>query len=263
MKKILVTGSNGQLGRCLQDAVENANNPEFQFLFLDKNHLDISRSELVETFFFSNQVDYCINCAAYTQVDKAEIEVEEAFRVNSDAVQYLARECAEQGAVLIHISTDYVFDGKIEEPYFPYDKPNPINVYGKSKLEGERFAMELNPKTIIIRTSWLYSQYGKNFYTTMVKLMREKQELKVVDDQTGKPTHAKDLANFILNIIQSGDTRYGIRHFTGSDKMTWYEFALKIAKENGFKTKISPIPTSEYPTPAERPKWSVLEDDES
>jgi len=258
MKKVLVTGANGQLGKCLQDAVRQSSAPGYQFLFLDKSQLDISRKELVETFFFANKIDYCVNCAAYTAVDLAETEVEQAFKINSDGVKFLAEECAEQKATLIHISTDYVFDGKSFEPYLPDDKPNPINVYGKSKLEGEKWARELNPKTFIIRTSWVYSQYGKNFYTTMLSLMKERDEINVVSDQTGKPTNAKDLAEYIVKIITNHDENYGIRHFTGAEQMSWYEFAKKIAAENSFSTKINPIPTSQYPTPAKRPMWSVL-----
>lgn len=258
MKKILVTGSNGQLGKCLQDAV-NAQNPEgFQFIFLDRTQLDITQKELVESFFFANQIDFCVNCAAYTAVDLAETEVEQAFKANSDAVKFLAEECAEQNATLIHVSTDYVFDGTKTEPYLPTDQTNPINVYGKSKLAGENQAIELNPKSIVIRTSWVYSQYGKNFYTTMVRLMQERDELNVVSDQIGKPTDANDLAKYILELIVRNDTNYGIRHFSGSEQMSWFEFAQKIATENGFKTKINPILTSQYPTPAKRPMWSVL-----
>lgn len=259
MKKILVTGANGQLGKCLKDLVEQTPTPGFQFLFMDRSRLDISREELVETFFFSNKIDVCVNCAAFTAVDLAETEAEEAFKVNSDGVKFLAKECKEQDSRLIHISTDYVFDGNNDKPYSTDDHTNPINVYGKSKLEGERLAMEFNPKTIVIRTSWVYSPYGKNFYTTMLKLMQEKEEINVVNDQIGKPTSAQDLAKYILEIILSEDSDFGIRNFTGNEIMTWYEFALKIAKENGFSIRINPIPTSDYPTPAKRPRWSVLE----
>lgn len=258
MKRILVTGANGQLGRCLKDFVMKSDNIEFQFVFMDKQQLDITRKELIETFFFSNKIDYCINCAAYTNVDLAETEVEKAFSVNSDGPAFLAEECKEQGAVLIHISTDYVFDGNTDYPYLPDDLPNPINVYGKSKLEGERRASNQNPKTIIVRTSWLYSQYGKNFYTTMLRLMAEKDELNVVSDQIGKPTDANDLAEFLYHLVESGQSEPKIYHFAGKEQMSWFEFAQKIAKENGFKTKINPIPTAQYPTPAARPKWSVL-----
>ncbi|NLN33426.1 MAG: dTDP-4-dehydrorhamnose reductase [Flavobacteriaceae bacterium] len=258
MKTVLVTGANGQLGRCLQDYVNENPHPEFQFLFMDRARLDVSKKEIVETFFFSNQIDFCINCAAYTAVDQAESDAENAFKANADAVKHLAEECNEQNAILIHISTDYVFDGESSEPYLPDDSTNPINVYGKSKLEGERWALEKNLKTIVIRTSWVYSQYGKNFYTTMMRLMAEREELNVVSDQIGKPTDANDLAAYIHQLILSNDEDYGIRHFSGPEQMSWYEFAQKIARENGFKTKINPIPTSEYPTPAKRPMWSVL-----
>lgn len=258
MKKILVTGSNGQLGKCLKDAVEQNHIEGYQFLFLSREELDITQKDLVETFFFSNKIDYCINCAAYTAVDLAESEVELAFKVNSDAVKFLAEECEEQDATLIHISTDYVFDGTKKTPYLPKDATNPINVYGKSKLEGERWALKINPKSIVIRTSWVYSQYGKNFYTTMLRLMEERNELNIVSDQIGKPTDANDLAKYILEIISSNDTNYGIRNFAGNEIMSWYDFAKKILLENGFTTQISPIPTSQYPTPAKRPMWSVL-----
>lgn len=258
MKRILVTGSNGQLGKCLQDAVELNPIEGHRFLFLTKDELDITQKELVETFFFSNKVDFCVNCAAYNDVDLAETEVEQAFKTNSDGVKFLAEECREQDATLIHLSSNYVFDGTKKTPYLSKDVPNPTNVYGKSKLEGEKWSMDLNPKSIIIRTSWVYSQYGKNFYTTMLRLMSERDELNIVYDQIGKPTDANDLANYILELIQSKNPEYGIRNFSGNQIMSWYDFAKKIAAENGFSTKINPIPTSDYPTPAERPMWSVL-----
>lgn len=259
MKKVLVTGANGQLGKCLKDAADQHPLSGFQFLFLDREQLDISKKELVETFFFTNKIDVCVNCAAYTNVDLAETEVESAFKINSDGVKFLAEECEEQNARLIHISTDYVFDGNNKKPYTTNDQTNPINVYGKSKLQGEKWALELNPKTIVIRTSWVYSQYGKNFYTTMLRLMNEKDELNVVSDQTGKPTDANDLAKYILELIKNNDQNYGVRNFAGKEIMSWYDFAKKIAEEHNFKTKINPIPTSAYPTPAKRPMWSVLE----
>ena len=259
MKKVLVTGANGQLGKCLQDVVNQFQPSNYQFLFLNRSELDISNKELVESFFFSNKIDYCVNCAAYTAVDLAETEAEAAFKANSDAVKYLAVECVEQDATLIQISTDYVFDGEKTEPYLPEDRTNPINVYGKSKLEGERWALELNPKSIVIRTSWVYSPYGKNFYTTMLRLMAERDELNIVSDQIGKPTDARDLAQYIYDLILSQDSHYGIRNFSGNEVMSWYDFAKKIAEENGFSTKLNPIPTSQYPTPAKRPMWSVLE----
>lgn len=258
MKKVLITGANGQLGKCIQDAILTYPIDGFQFLFCDRLQLDISQKELVETFFFINQIDICVNCAAYTSVDLAETEAEQAFKINSDAVKFLAQECKEQNAILIHISTDYVFDGTSIEPYTAKDKTNPINVYGKSKLEGEKWALEINPQSIVIRTSWLYSQYGKNFYTTMLGLMKSRDELNVVSDQIGKPTNANDLARYVLEVISKNDTNYGIRNYSGTEIMSWYDFAKKIAAENGFSTKINPIPASAYPTPAKRPMWSVL-----
>lgn len=258
MKKILVTGANGQLGKCLQDVVNEAKDSRFQFLFFDRSQLDISNQGLVESFFFANKIDFCVNCAAYTAVDLAETEVEQAFKINADAVRYLADQTAEQGAKFIHVSTDYVFDGTARTPYLTTDEPNPINVYGKSKWAGEKWALDLNPQSFVIRTSWVYSDYGKNFYTTMTKLMAERDELNVVADQIGKPTHAKDLAQYIYDLIQKDSTDFGLHHFSGNEQMSWYEFAQKIAKENSFTTKINPIPTSDYPTPAKRPMWSVL-----
>lgn len=259
MKKVLITGANGQLGKCLQDAVLENPVVGFQFLFCDRTQLDISQKEVVEAFFFSNQIDICVNCAAYTAVDLAETETELAFKINSDAVKFLAEECKEQNAKFIHVSTDYVFDGKSNKPYTVADQTNPINVYGKSKLDGEKWALEINPKTIVIRTSWVYSRYGKNFYSTMLRLMQEKDELNIVSDQVGKPTNANDLAKYILEIISSDDSNYGIRNYSGNEIMSWYDFARKIAQENEFSTKINPIPTSAYPTPAKRPMWSVLD----
>lgn len=259
MKKVLITGANGQLGRCLKDAVSQNPVEGYQFLFLTREDLDISQKELVETFFFSNKIDFCVNCAAYTAVDLAETEVEQAFKINSDGVKFLAEECDEQAITLIHISTDYVFDGTQNTPYLPETPTNPINVYGKSKLAGENWVLQSSPKSIIIRTSWVYSQYGKNFYTTMVRLMQERDELNVVSDQIGKPTDANDLAKYIVHIISSKDENYGIRNFAGNEVMSWYDFAKKIAAENNFKTRIHPIPTSAYPTPAKRPMWSVLD----
>lgn len=258
MKTILVSGANGQLGQSIQEVISDFNQDEFRFLFLNRSQLDVGNREVVDSFFFSNKIDYCINCAAYTAVDLAETEVEQAFQINADAVKYLAQACAEQASTLIHISTDYVFDGSKQEAYLPSDTPNPINVYGKSKLLGEQYALEFNPKSFVVRTSWVYSPYGKNFYTTMLRLMAEREELNIVSDQIGKPTDARDLARYLLSLIWDNRTDYGIHHFSGQEQMSWFEFAQKIAQENGLTTRILPISTEEYPTPAKRPKWSVL-----
>lgn len=259
MKKILVTGANGQLAKNLKSLVESKPIENQQFLFFDKKQFDITNKEMVETFFFTNSIDIVVNCAAYTNVDSAETEVEKAFKINADGVKNLAEECAEQNAILIHVSTDYVFDGEKENSaYLPEDKTSPINVYGKSKLAGEKLALQINPKTFVIRTSWLYSKEGENFYTTMLRLMSEKEEISVVSDQIGKPTKARDLAIYIYELILSSNENYGIHHFSGNEIMSWYDFAKKIAIENGFTTKIHPILTDQYPTAAKRPRWSVL-----
>lgn len=259
MKRILVTGGNGQLAKSLKALVATKSLNNYQFLFFDKTQFDITNKELIETFFFSNSIDCVINCAAYTAVDLAETEVELAFKINADGVKNLAEECANQNATLIHISTDYVFDGnKKNSAYRPDDETSPINVYGKSKLAGENYALKINPRTHVVRTSWLYSEFGKNFYTTMLRLMSERDEISVVSDQVGKPTHAKDLAQYVFDLILTSNSDYGIHHFSGDEIMSWYDFAKKIALENGFDTKIHPITTDQYPTPAKRPKWSVL-----
>lgn len=258
MKKVVVTGANGQLAKCLKALVEVEKPNGFQFVFLDRTQLDISNPTLVETFFFSNPVDYVVNCAAYTAVDQAETDIENAFKINADGAGFLAEACQEHQATLIQVSTDYVFDGKNEKPYLPTDIPHPINVYGKSKLAGEQLALAHNAKTFVIRTSWLYAKFGKNFYTTMLRLMQERDSISVVADQIGKPTYAPDLAQYIYELILEENTDYGIHHFAGNEVMSWFEFAQKIALENGFTTEIVPIPSTEYPTPAKRPKFSIL-----
>lgn len=259
MKKVLVTGANGQLGTCLQDAAKALNSAEYQFLFVDKEHFDIANPDMVESYFFSNQVDCVVNCAAYTAVDNAEKEVEKAFQVNADAVGLLAKECAEQKADFVHISTDYVFNGMSLGPFTEEDTTQPINVYGKSKLEGERLALESNPNTIILRTAWVYSQYGKNFLKTMLRLFAEKDEISVVNDQCGTPTNANDIAQTILQIIQTEKKTPGVFHFTNSGPTNWFEFAEAIKELTNSDIQIHPIPTKAYPTPARRPKYSVLD----
>lgn len=258
MKKVWIAGANGQLGKSLQDVVKQYSASKNEYHFLSREDLDISNPKQVSSFFSMNSVDCLVNCAAYTAVDKAESEVEKAFAINAEGVKNLAKNCQLQNAELIHISTDYVFDGMASRPYLPKDSPNPINVYGKSKLEGEKQAIENNSKTIVIRTSWVYSEYGTNFHKTMLRLMAEQEEIRVVSDQIGKPTYAGDLAKYIFDLIENESSDYGIHHFSGKEQMSWYEFAVKIAKENQFTTRIIPISTEEFPTPAKRPKWSVL-----
>jgi dTDP-4-dehydrorhamnose reductase len=264
--KILVTGANGQLGKELKDI--SILYPQFDFIFLSRTDLPIHHFELVRTYFKTLHPDYCINCAAYTAVDRAEKEKDLAFQVNGEAVGVLAAICNEHNTKLIHISTDYVFDGTSNVPYKEDSPTNPQSVYGASKLEGEKQSIKFNPDTIIIRTSWVYSFYGKNFVKTMMRLMKEKNEINVVDDQVGSPTYAADLAEAImLIIVNCHPDNYresilnwvpGIYNFSNVGNISWYEFANAINEITGRSATIKPISTSEYPTAAKRPAYSVL-----
>lgn len=256
-QKILITGSNGQLGKELK-RLENSF-PQFDFIFLSREDLPIHHFELVRNFFKGYQPQFLINCAAYTAVDRAESEKELAFQVNGESVGVLAAVCKDYGTKLIHISTDYVFDGTATIPYKEESLTNPQSVYGASKLEGEKEALRFNPDSIIIRTSWVYSEFGKNFVKTMLKLMSEREELNVVSDQFGSPTYAADLAEAILQIISSGQWHPGIYHYSNEGIISWYEFAVAVKELSGNICKINPIPTSKYPTPAKRPAYSVLD----
>lgn len=256
-QKILVTGVNGQLGKEIKKI--SASFPQSEFIFLSREDLPVHHFEMVRHYFKTYQPDYLINCAAYTAVDRAEQEKEMAFQVNAEAVGVLAAVCKENNCRFLHISTDYVFDGAATTPYTELFPPHPINVYGASKLEGEKQAQQLNPDCIIIRTSWLYSEFGKNFVRTMVKLMSEKKEINVVNDQLGSPTYAADLAEAVLQIISSENLQSGIYHYSNDGVISWYDFALAIKELTGSKCIIHPIPTSEYPTPAKRPMYSALD----
>lgn len=257
MKKILVTGANGQLGQSLQKLSQKEK--DFQFLFTDSETLDITNKEEVLNFFWQNEPDVCINAAAYTAVDLAETDTEKAFLVNADGTENLALACAEYNAQFIHVSTDYVFDGTNNLEYTEEDFTNPLGVYGASKLAGEELALEANPCTIILRTSWVYSEFGKNFVKTMLSLFATKEELNVVADQYGQPTNATDLAEAILTIVKTEKKTAGIFNFSNEGKISWYDFAQKIAELSGSKIKINPIVTSQYPTPAKRPQNSTLD----
>jgi len=280
---ILVTGSNGQLGRCLQDAVNSSRFltafgmtspsnfegvPEGRgslydkdFFYTDIEDLDITDINAVSEFVYKNKIDCIINAAAYTAVDKAESEPEKAYDINAEGVWTLAHICMEQKVFLIHISTDYVFDGKATKPYKTNAATNPMSVYGKSKLAGEKAILEAQIPSIIIRTSWLYSKYGHNFLNTMLRLGKEKEEIFVVDDQFGAPTNANDLAAAILHIIPQIEqiTKPIIFHYANEGVTTWCGFAKEIMKTVQLPCKVHPITTAEYPTPAARPAYSVFD----
>jgi len=260
--KILVTGANGQLGKELRGF--SSMHTGLEFVFLSKEDLPIHQFELVRNYFNTLKPAYCINCAAYTAVDKAESEKDLAFLINGEAVGVLAAICKEHNTKFIHISTDYVFNGEAAYPYTESALTDPINVYGASKLEGEEQALQLNPDSIIIRTSWLYSSFGKNFVKTMIQLMSEKDQIKVIKDQLGSPTNAADLAETIFNIIgfchsQIYDWNPGIYNFSNEGIISWYDFAKEIKEITNSPCVIKSISTKEYPTPAKRPVYSGLD----
>ena len=257
MKKILVTGANGQLGQCLQKI--SSQFEEFEFIFTDSETLDITNKEEVNDFFWQNAPDFCINAAAYTAVDLAETDIEKAFLVNADGTENLAEACAENNAQFIHVSTDYVFDGENNLAYTEEDFTNPLGVYGASKLAGDELALEVNPCSVILRTSWVYSEFGKNFVKTMLNLFATKEELSIVADQFGQPTNANDLAEAIMKIIKSEKITPGIFNFSNLGRISWFDFAEKIAELSDAKIKLNAIETLQYPTPAKRPKNSVLD----
>lgn len=256
MEKILVTGGNGQLGSCLKKLQEQYN--EYEFLFTSSSELDITDEEAVRTYFQKFQPQYCINASAYNAVDLAESEKEKAYAVNAYGVENLAKVSAENDAVFIHVSTDYVFNGETNLAYDEDDFTDPIGVYGGSKREGEILALEVNPKTIILRTSWLYSEFNKNFVKTMLQLFSNKKELGIVADQFGQPTNANDLAEAIMAIIKAPKKIYGIYHFSNYGETTWFDFARKIAEYSHSSVQLNPLTTAEYPTPAKRPQRSTM-----
>ena len=257
MINILVTGSNGQLGSELE---ELASEYTYEFFFTNKTELDIINESNIKNFIETNKVNVIINCAAYTAVDKAESEQDLADSINHKAIKNIAQISKEKNIKLIHISTDYVFDGKNYKPYSEDDKTNPNNVYGKTKLAGEDAIRKINPQnSIIIRTSWIYSSFGANFVKTMLRLGNEKDELGVIFDQVGTPTYAKDLARTILNIIPNiKNSSVAIYHYSNEGAISWYDFAKEIMKMAKRTCQIKPIETKEYPTPASRPYYSLL-----
>jgi len=268
--RILVIGKNGQLGRSIEKIVNTDNKKGKNqilndFIFVGREELDLSIEGSIGNFFDNNdKFNIIVNCAAYTQVDKAEKEVELANHVNHLAVKQIASIANQNQARLIHISTDYVFDGESNRPYLETDIPNPINVYGQTKLAGEKALQAVMPtNAIIIRTSWVYSEYGKNFVSTMLRLGRERDELSVVSDQIGSPTNAADLADVILEIINNKEFREEdqttqIYNYSNKGETSWYEFALEIFKITKIDCKVNPIKTLQYPTTAKRPRKTVM-----
>ena len=256
-KNILVTGAKGQLGQEFQQLEKNF--PSLNFLFVSKNELSIADENAVNTFFKNKQIDICINCAAYTAVDKAETDKETAIAVNAIAVGYLAKACKNHNAKFIHISTDYVFDGKGIKPFTENDQTNPVNFYGQTKLSGELNALKENEETIIIRTAWVYSSFGNNFVKTMIRLMNERESIGVVNDQYGCPTFAADLAQAIMQIIVGNNFLAGIYHYSNKGKISWYDFAKEISQQINSHCVVNEITTSQFPTPAARPSYSVLD----
>ncbi|MBX2903404.1 MAG: dTDP-4-dehydrorhamnose reductase [Chitinophagales bacterium] len=255
---ILVTGANGQLGSEIKllassFAIHN-------FFFTTSADLDITDAAAVATFFTAKHIQLCVNCAAYTAVDKAESEKDAAYNVNAAAAGILAKACAVNGAKLIHVSTDFVFDGNLARPLVEADVTNPLSVYGSTKLEGEKQIQQHLPSAIILRTAWVYSTFGNNFVKTMLRLCKEKPQLNIIYDQIGTPTYAGDLAAAILHIASNEKhlAQQGVFHFTNEGVCSWYDFAIAVRDIAGLHTPIFPIETYQYPTPAARPKFSVL-----
>lgn len=261
--KILLTGANGQLGRCLQDRFPS----DWNIVATDSCKLDISNLKQVQQFIIQEQPDAIINAAAYTAVDKAEQETLLAQQINELGPLYLAEQASLLDIPFIHVSTDYVFNGDANQPYLETDAVDPKSIYGKTKLAGEKSVIKTYPNAIIVRTAWVFSEYGNNFLKTMLRLGKERDEISIVSDQIGSPTYAGEIANAIIKLLvnqKEKENVYGIYHFTGQTVMSWFDFSTLIfaqAFKNGLITKIpklNPIPTSKYPTPAKRPEYSVL-----
>jgi dTDP-4-dehydrorhamnose reductase len=257
MKKILVTGANGQLGSEIKELADNY--PDFDFIFTDIADFPLDKTEEIIANFNRIQPDIVINCAAYTAVDKAEQDEVTADAINHLAIATLASLCNASGAKLIHVSTDYVFDGTSPVAYKEDDKPNPKSVYGATKLAGEIACSQQCPESIIIRTAWVYSEFGNNFVKTMLRLMTERDTLSVVNDQIGSPTYAADLAQVMLTILDSNKWEPGIYNYSNEGEISWYDFAMDIREIAQKSCEIKGIPASSYPTPAERPAFSLLD----
>lgn len=259
MKTVLVTGANGQLGTSIHRL--SGSYRSFRFLFTDVDSLDICNAESVDAFIQAHPVDYIVNCAAYTAVDKAEENRELCEQINRDAVANLAVAAKRCEAKMLHVSTDYVFDGTACVPYQETDTTNPQSVYGSTKRAGEKALLEICTDAVIVRTAWLYSEYGNNFVKTMLRLGSEHEEIRVVFDQVGSPTYATDLALALLTILEQaeqGQYQPGIYHFTDEGVCSWYDFTVKIIQLAGLQARVLPIESKDYPTKAVRPHFSVL-----
>lgn len=253
---ILVTGQNGQLGNELK--VLSKTFPQYEYVFTDADELDITDAGKVDEYFRNYKPFICINAAAYTAVDKAETDRELALKINAWAVGNLAENCRKLNTRFIHISTDYVFDGTAAIPYNEDHPVSPVNFYGESKLKGEEIALEKMPSAVIIRTSWVYSFFGNNFVKTMLRLMRERESIQVINDQFGSPTYAADLAAVIMQIAAEAEDKGGIYHFSNKGIISWFDFAVAIKEFAGLPCNVKPIDTSGYPTPAKRPAYSAM-----
>lgn len=257
MKTVLVTGASGQLGQCIRKIADNY--PDLNFIFKSSAELDITKVSEISNLFSESKIDYCINCAAYTNVEKAEVQSGLAYAINADGVKSLAEVCGENKTVLIHISTDYVFDGEANSPLNENYKTNPINVYGASKLKGEEYIAKALSEYFIIRTSWLYSEFGHNFLNTILKKAEEKATLNITDSQLGTPTNAHDLAQFILELVKEENKKFGLYHFSNLGEATWYDFAAAILEFSGNKKQVVLNKSNSYKTMAARPTYSILD----
>ncbi len=255
--RIVLTGSNGQLGS--EIAKISGEYPDFHFTFLSHKDFPLEDADKMAKWLNQNNSDVFIHCAAFTAVDKAESEKDKVFRVNAVAPGQIAAALSKAGTRLLYISTDYVFDGSSASALKEEAPTNPVNIYGAAKLEGERLVLRNNPNTQIVRTSWVYSEFGNNFVKTVLRLMKEKHSLSVVQDQKGSPTYAGDLARVILKMVENTHSAPGIYHYSNEGETSWFDFALEIKKLAGSNCQILPIPTSGYPTPARRPAYSLLD----
>ena len=257
MKKILVTGATGQLGSEIKLLSENYK--QYEWVFADRTKITLDNIELLKKQLNDINPDVIFNCGAYTAVDKAESEKEITFTINHLAVEAIAKYAFENKAKLIHISTDYVFDGTSSIALNEEAETNPINVYGESKLAGEVSCLNENPDSIIIRTSWVYSKFGNNFVKTMQRLMQERDSINVVNDQIGSPTYAADLAQAMIHILENPEWISGIYNYSNEGEISWYDFALSIREFGKYECNVGGIPSSSYPTPAKRPEFSLLD----